>query len=121
MDHQSDLAAHALCLAVVVAIWEGTYVEEKLIDSDTKITQVENRTGHHLWALDEGDYESAEGDYSSLSAKTSAASTNLAVLRMNIKFLRGLLSWMEAMNAMLLQQNNKLMDFISMIGARLDQ
>jgi hypothetical protein len=121
MDHQSDLAAHPLCLAVVVAIWEGTYVEENLIDSDTKITQVENRTGHHPWALDEGDYESAEGDYSSLSAKTSAASTNLAVLRMNIKFLRGLLSWMEAMNAMLLQQNNKLMDCISMIGARLDQ
>jgi hypothetical protein len=120
MDHQRNLAAHPLFLALVVAMWEGTYVEDCLIDSDTEITQIENRTGYHPWAMDDG-YETAEGDYSSLSAKTSGASTSLAVLRMNIKFLRGLLAWIGEMNKTFSQQGDTLLDCIAMIGARLDQ
>jgi hypothetical protein len=118
ISHQRDLARHSLFLALVVAIWEGTHVEDCLTASDTKITRIENRTGYHPWTTDDA---IEEGSYSELSRKTSGASTSLAELVMNIQFMRGLLRWIEGMDNSALEEDGRVRSCIAMIKARLDQ
>lgn len=53
ISYQRDLATHPLYLALVVATWEGTDVEDCLTSSDLKTTRIENRTGYRPWTTDE--------------------------------------------------------------------